>query len=175
MKREEGSNAKDKSVRRFTLWRYSFHCWFSRLLVNHICTYVWKGRLKDNLCLNRLRLLYAMPTYIVPYASLLTYFFFFHPADPRRITSGGLPGIPTQLWHLPQVRCEGLFRLQVACTPSLPNWAVHQRRTNNQWIERLLWWFSNFYDMLFRCAAARAFAVQMAFIMHSSHACSAMI
>ena len=42
-------------------------------------------------------------------------------------------------------------------------------------VQCVLWCFSNFYDMQFRCAAARAFAVQMAFIMHSSHACSAMI
>ena len=28
------------------------------------------------------------------------WFFFFHPADPEGISQGGLPGIPTQLWHL---------------------------------------------------------------------------
>ena len=30
-------------------------------------------------------------------------FAFFNPADSRGITEGGLPGFPTQLWHLPQV------------------------------------------------------------------------
>ena len=36
---------------------------------------------------------------------------------------GGLPGIPTQLWRCPQVRCQGLLRPQVPCTPqpTLPN------------------------------------------------------
>ena len=51
-------------------------------------------------------------------------------------------GIPTQLWHLLQVRCQGLFRPHVTCTPGwlhcpIANYASRQsqqpvNRTANQ-------------------------------------------
>ena len=48
-------------------------------------------------------------------ASLL----FFQSCWSTRDHIGGLPGFPTQWWHLPQVRCQALFRPQVPCTPNL--------------------------------------------------------
>ena len=47
------------------------------------------------------------------------YFFLLSCWRTRGHNGEGLPGIPTQLWHLPQVRCQGLFRPQVLCNPSL--------------------------------------------------------
>ena len=44
--------------------------------------------------------------------------FFFNHADPRGITEGGLPEFPTQL-DIFRRWCQGLFKPQVPCNPSL--------------------------------------------------------
>ena len=68
---------------------------------------------------------------------------------------------------------SGGTRLDSKSTPSsFPSLTSEQ---STSILTRMLWCFSNFYDMQFRCAAAEAFAVGRIQIMHSSHACSAMI
>ena len=71
----------------------------------------------------------------VDFIALEKSFFLFHPADPRGITQGGLPGIPTQLWHLSQVDAKGFsdhkFHARSAYTAQLLT--LHQPKANNQY------------------------------------------
>ena len=68
---------------------------------------------------------------------------FFQSCWPTRDHIGRSTGISNPAWHLPQVRCQGLFRPQVPCTPTCLHYQPiaynqYQHRANNQYRIRLI-------------------------------------